>query len=38
MRLDIGKRAHAIMDNRAASVAEYKHAEERYRKLMKYAL
>ncbi len=38
MRLDMGVRAKAIMDNRVATIAEPKHAQEQYDLLMKYAL
>jgi hypothetical protein len=38
MRMDLGNRAHVLMDARVAAVAEFKHVEERYNLLMKYAL
>ncbi len=38
MRMDMGNRAEVIMDMRVAIAAEFKHAEAKYRELMKYAL
>ncbi len=38
MRMDISHRAHVLMDMRAAQVSEFKHFDEHYNKLMKFAL
>lgn len=36
--MDLGKQAQALMDMRVSQAAEYKHIEERYERLMKFAL